>query len=105
MDFFRSLVSTIRNSKTKLQKLKEEQQSKRINEIIAFEMEEGFEIVNPLGRTVALTLIKDVITRWNSTCKCLERCVLLQQPIINTCKLFKDQPPSAEQWSSAKYLV
>ena len=55
--------------------------------------------------SVALTVIKDIITRWNSTYYMLERCITLEPFIKDVCREFNIQPaPTALQWESASKL-
>ena len=57
------------------------------------------------SHTVALTLIKDIDTRWNSTYYMLERCVILTPFIMEVCHEFNISSPNEYQWNSAKQLV
>ena len=62
--------------------------------------------VDVFPHSVALTLIKDVITRWNSTYYMLERCLGLKPFITEVCREFNISPTLSErQWASAKQLV
>ena len=62
--------------------------------------------VNLFPHSVALTLIKDVTTRWNSTYYMLERCLGLKPFIMEVCREFNISPTLSErQWASAKQLV
>lgn len=61
----------------------------------------GFEF----SQSVALTLIKDIVTCWNSTYYMLERCITLKPFITEVCNEFNISAPKEYQWNSAKQLV
>ena len=62
--------------------------------------------VDVFPHSVALTLIKHVTTRWNSTYYMLERCLGLKPFITEVCKEFSISPTLSErQWASANQLV
>ena len=55
--------------------------------------------------TIALTIIKDIVTRWNSTYYMLERCMTLEPFIKEVCREFNMKPvPSTQEWEAASKL-
>ena len=62
--------------------------------------------VDVFPHSVALTLIKDITTRWKSTYYMLERCLGLKPFITEVCREFNISPTLSErQWASEKQLV
>ncbi|KAL5481654.1 hypothetical protein EMCRGX_G021858 [Ephydatia muelleri] len=57
---------------------------------------------SPRGHT--LKLMKDVITRWNSTCYMLARCVLLEVPLRKLVEELGLEGPADNDWSTAQLL-
>ena len=57
---------------------------------------------SPRGHT--LKLIKDVITRWNSTYYMLARCVLLEVPLQKLVEELGLERPADNDWSTAQLL-
>ena len=57
---------------------------------------------SPRGHT--LKLIKDVITRWNSTYYMLARCVLLEVPLRKLVEELGLEGPADNDWSTAQLL-
>ena len=54
----------------------------------------------------ASTVIKDIVTRWNSTLYMLERCIKLKPYIQEVCTEYNLHPiPTEQQWDSAHKLV
>ncbi|KAL5478061.1 hypothetical protein EMCRGX_G024938 [Ephydatia muelleri] len=58
---------------------------------------------SPRGHT--LKLIKDVITRWNSTYYMLARCVLLEVPLRKLVEELGLEGPADNDWSTAQLLL
>ena len=59
-----------------------------------------------LMHSKALTVMKDIVTRWNSTFYMLERCLALKPYIQEVCKEYNLYPtPTEQQWLSAHKLV
>ena len=96
---FRELTANIRNNKVKLAALKESQRKESHNHYVDFiEDDEGLASV-PVLQNRALTLIKDIVTRWNSTELMLSRCLKVRSSIVHVQATYSNVPPiSDDEW-------
>ena len=103
---FRELTANIRNNKVKLAALKESQRKESHNHYVDFiEDDEGLASV-PVLQNRALTLIKDIVTRWNSTELMLSRCLKVRSSIVHVQATYSNVPPiSDDEWKCGNLMV
>eukprot|EP00731_Ephydatia_muelleri_P017596 Em0010g694a len=96
IQMFRDITSSIRNSSQRLEHLKRLQRKQIEENLQAMELINDDVTLSPdeLMHSKALTVIKDIVTRWNSTFYMLERCLALKPYIQEVCVKAWDELPT-----------